>query len=54
MNALIRFIRRKPLKYLYQSFRDVVTGKMVNMYEDERGLRYLSTSKWGWDQERME
>lgn len=53
MNALIRFLTNKPLTLLYPSFRDNVSGKMVNMYCDENGVKYLATSKWGWDRERM-
>ena len=49
MNAFYRFVTRKPLKFLYHSFHDRVTGKMVNVYEDEIGQRFLSTSQWGWD-----
>lgn len=34
------------LKYEYQSFRDMVSGKMVSVYSDCYGDLWLKDSRW--------
>ena len=47
MSRLIRNIKsRFTMTFKYAMFRDVIDGRMVNLYTDCYGVEWMSHSKW--------
>lgn len=44
--TLNRLTGGRPMKYINESFRDIVDGRMVNLYEDGMGRKWLAHHRW--------